>query len=144
MRGPYMVSCSNDTTVRIWDSRKSGNHAAFRVLHGHTDWVSCIDIRENSLDGSLNVISAGVDSDIRIWSPESGDCLYTLRGRQKEILSLSVDEHRIFSTSWNKTVCVWDFNVPSSTPPHPSEVASDKAREKKEEWLPSWKRGSKA
>lgn len=66
---PLVVSASLDATLRVWDT----TGACLRVLTGHTGPVlACLAVGETVWSGSG-------DGTIRVWDPDSGECLRILQ-----------------------------------------------------------------
>jgi len=65
--GQLFVSGSYDRTLKIWDLG-----GCRRTLRGHTDWVSCLSMRQRI------IVSGGYDATIRIWNAASGQNLRNL------------------------------------------------------------------
>ncbi|KAI3518014.1 hypothetical protein L1887_06335 [Cichorium endivia] len=61
-----LVSCSSDTTVKIWDSFSDGT--CTRTLSQHTDYVTCLASAENN---SNIVASGGLGGEVFIWDVEA-------------------------------------------------------------------------
>jgi WD40 repeat protein len=68
-----LVSCGEDTTVRVWDL-ESG--ATTLVLYGHTGPVVSLDLSHDN--PTTRCITASLDGTARIWSLTDGSCLRTL------------------------------------------------------------------
>jgi WD40 repeat protein/mono/diheme cytochrome c family protein len=62
---PLLVTCSADTTVRIWNA---DNGAAVRALNGHTDWVFAVAV---SPDGE-RIASGAFNGEVRLWKTADG------------------------------------------------------------------------
>lgn len=58
----YVVTGSDDHTVRIWDARTG---IELRTMYGHTEKVLCCDICS---DGST-VVTTSADGTLRVWKP---------------------------------------------------------------------------
>ena len=70
--GKYLVSGSNDRTVRLWDLQTG---QLIRLFKGHKQRVKCIQISE---DGKL-IISGSADSTVKIWELATGNCIRTIK-----------------------------------------------------------------
>jgi WD40 repeat protein len=101
--GQFIVSASNDKTVRIWDA-PSG--ALLKTLEGHTSWVWSANF---SADGKF-IVSASLDKTVRIWDARTGALLQTLEGHTDWVTSanFSTDGQLIVSASIDETVMIWE------------------------------------
>ena len=71
IRSQYLFSCSEDTTIKMWDVNKLNLICTFGGYMGHKDYVLSIDV---SADIQY-LVSAGTDCTIRIWRiPLPYDC----------------------------------------------------------------------
>ena len=61
----------------------------------------------------MSVLASGSeDGSIRIWNVNSGECLQTILGHEKRILSLeSIGTSRLASSSLDNTICVWSVDL---------------------------------
>ncbi|XP_034232091.1 DDB1- and CUL4-associated factor 10 homolog isoform X2 [Thrips palmi] len=59
------VTCSDDSTVALWDARNL--KSSIRTLHGHSNWVKNIEYSQN--DGLL--VTSGFDGSIYTWDINS-------------------------------------------------------------------------
>ncbi|QRW00934.1 hypothetical protein RhiJN_28952 [Ceratobasidium sp. AG-Ba] len=109
--GDYIVSGSNDKTVRIWSTISS---TEIKVVYptngdpyGRLNEVKCIAI---SSDGSI-VISGHKDRTVRIWDTETGRAMLApLDGVSHGIrlVAFSPDDTAIFCVSEGGTIHKWD------------------------------------
>ncbi|KAH8797327.1 hypothetical protein DL96DRAFT_998614 [Flagelloscypha sp. PMI_526] len=101
--GKYIVSTSEDPTVRVWDAQ-SGRKV--RQLRGHTGPVSSAAFSPDD----RRIVSASHDRSIRIWDVESGEMLQQLNGHTGcvQIAAFSLDGMNVISVCEDKTVCRWD------------------------------------
>jgi WD40 repeat protein len=104
--GSRIVSGSDDTTVRIWDTSTG---EALATLNGHDRPVASVAF---SPDGS-RIVSGSTDHTVRIWDTSTGEALATLEGHEREVRSVafSPDGSRIVSGSYDKTVRIWDTST---------------------------------
>ncbi|CAA2961255.1 WD repeat-containing 48 [Olea europaea subsp. europaea] len=64
--GNTLVSCSSDTTVKIWNCLSDGT--CTRTLRQHSDYVTCLAAAENN---SNIVASGGLGGEVFIWDLEA-------------------------------------------------------------------------
>lgn len=65
-----------------------------------------------SLQGDL-IVSGSNDCKIKVWSASRGECIQTLTGHDQLVRALSFDPDsgRLVSTSYDKSIKVWDLNT---------------------------------
>jgi WD40 repeat protein len=104
--GKRIASCSEDKTIKIWDTATG---AEVMTLRGHTDKVFGMAI---SPDGK-RIASCSEDITIKVWDAVTGAELMTLRGHSSWIWSVafSPDGKRLVSGSSDKTIKVWDLST---------------------------------
>ncbi|CAK9300407.1 unnamed protein product [Gordionus sp. m RMFG-2023] len=102
----YIVSSSEDATIKIWDF-ESGEFE--KSLKGHTDSVQ--DIAFDSL-GKL-LASCSADMSIKIWDFQSFECVRTLQGHDHNVSSITFTPNGdyLLSASRDKTVKIWEVNT---------------------------------
>ncbi|KAG8774859.1 hypothetical protein FRC12_001790 [Ceratobasidium sp. 428] len=106
--GAYIVSGSEDCTLRIWDVRTG--RMVGQPLEGHTKRVSSVSF---SPDGT-HVVSGSYDKTIRIWDVDACRMLGTpLLGHTNLVISVaySPDGAHIASGSSDKTIRIWDAHT---------------------------------
>ena len=76
----YLVSVSNDCTIRIWDA------FATRAKHTHqtSHHLSTINTLSFSYDGH-HLVSGSYDSNVKVWEVSTGRCVNTLKGHADRI-----------------------------------------------------------
>ncbi|EJD02307.1 WD40 repeat-like protein [Fomitiporia mediterranea MF3/22] len=103
--GRWIVSGSDDKTIRIWDAETG---APIREpLRGHDDWVRSVGF---SPDGR-HIVSGSDDKTIRIWDAETGvPICEPLREHEDSVVTVeySPDGRRIVSGSRDNTIRIWN------------------------------------
>uniref|UniRef100_A0A7S2L7E3 Uncharacterized protein n=1 Tax=Leptocylindrus danicus TaxID=163516 RepID=A0A7S2L7E3_9STRA len=74
------------------------------VFQGHLGEVTDI------VGDSSKILSCSLDGSIRLWSPSSGTCLYTMDGFEN-ISSLCLEESLLVTDGMGQYVCVHDFDT---------------------------------
>ncbi|QRV96962.1 Vegetative incompatibility protein HET-E-1 [Ceratobasidium sp. AG-Ba] len=103
--GAYLVSGSDNHTVRIWDAQTG--HPVGDPLEGHT---SCVRSVSYSADGAY-IVSGSDDRTVRIWDAQTGHPVgKPLEGHTSRVrsVSYSADGAYIVSGSDDRTVQIWD------------------------------------
>eukprot|EP01135_Chromosphaera_perkinsii_P001348 Nk52_evm75s164 gene=Nk52_evmTU75s164 len=60
-RGKFLISCSDDKTVRVWDL--SNNNRNSKTIEAHSHFVTCLDFHHKS----PYVATGSVDNTLKIW-----------------------------------------------------------------------------
>lgn len=122
--GDMIISCSSDTTIRIWEMRNKSRYTCSKILRGHTDNVYSICITNHPSNPSNIIISGSTDKTIRIWSTHKhhfGKCLQILTGHTKSIVAVAVinnpinNNKLVISSSMDNTVRFWDVDIINNT-----------------------------
>ncbi|KAJ2610584.1 ubiquitin-binding SDF ubiquitin ligase complex subunit met30 [Coemansia sp. RSA 1365] len=122
-----LFSCSDDMLVKRWDLEQ---RRCVRTFSGHSHHVQSLQLSSNDLvkSDSTNrksgqqqlssrnadnnsrpfMITGSLDSTMRVWDIETGECLDTIFGHIEGIWSLEFDSLRIVTGSNDGTVKVWD------------------------------------
>ncbi|NNF54676.1 MAG: WD40 repeat domain-containing protein, partial [Acidimicrobiales bacterium] len=98
----YIVTGSEDKTVRVWDAR-TGKELA--KLVGHNDWVTAV-----AIDGRNKlVISGSKDRTARIWDWKSGEHLHSLPEEDiLRVVAFGASGRRAVTLGWLSSARIWD------------------------------------
>ena len=101
---------NEDATVRSWalNTPTSGQLSPLSTYRGHTGPVRAVAYAH--MRDSERIISGSDDTEIVIWDGDS-NCLRRISGHEAAILSISVSGEKVFSSSGDKTIRVWDLNT---------------------------------
>jgi WD40 repeat protein len=107
--GKYLVSGSNDRTVRLWDLQTG---QVIKLLEGHQQRVKCVRVSD---DGKL-IISGSADSTVKIWNIETGECIRTIKTSDNpntvlNAISINSNQNLIATGSSSGTVKLWNWNT---------------------------------
>jgi WD40 repeat protein len=102
--GHYIVSGSEDRTVRAWDLQTG---EVLHILRGHDAPVNAVAV------GSPEhcIVTGSSDGTVRVWDLRTGQALRTLEGHLGPVLAVAVsgDGRHVVSGSADRTVRVWDL-----------------------------------
>ncbi|BAZ48638.1 pentapeptide repeat-containing protein [Nostoc sp. NIES-4103] len=101
--GKYILSGSDDKTLRLWDT--NGN--LLHILNGHTETITALAFSPDS----KYILSGSYDNTLRLWD-KNGKLLHILNGHTKTItaLAFSPNGKYIASSSYDNTLRLWDTN----------------------------------
>ena len=101
-----IASCSDDETIKIWET-DSGKKVF--TLREHKKPTVGISFRP---DGK-KIVSSSDDETIKIWETDSGKNISTLKGHKDYVCSVSFspDGKKIASGSSDKTIRIWDAHT---------------------------------
>lgn len=109
---PYVLSCSDDMSIRLWDWERGWK--CISTFEGHSHYV--MGIAFNPKDQNT-FASASLDCTIKVWSLASPTANYTLEGHEKGINCLAYyaggDRPYLVSGADDATLRVWDYQTKS-------------------------------
>jgi WD40 repeat protein len=117
--GRYLVSSSDDRTLRVWDLERGGS----RVLSGHTDEVW----RLQPLPDGRHLISSGKDGTLREWDLETGEgkVFATLSG-PVSAMTLGCEDRCLLAASRKDDVLhVWELGTGAARTFHTGVMGID-------------------
>ncbi|KAI9513439.1 WD40 repeat-like protein [Russula earlei] len=95
----WIVSCSKDTKIRVWNRKTLELH---RTFSGHEGPVNAIGL-QNGL-----IVSASGDTKMMLWDIERGTCLRTFDGHDRGLACIEFKDNYIVSGSSDCNIKVWD------------------------------------
>ena len=78
---PLIVSASDDGAMKIWDTRRAGG--AVTTLQ---DKFQLLAVTFN--ERANQIISAGIENDIKVWDVRKGEILHTMKGHTDTVTGL--------------------------------------------------------
>ena len=88
------VYCERLAIARNWARGK----CTFKVLQGHTDAVTCLQIDDSLHDVPYPVLMTGSwDRTIRIWNADTGACISVLKGHARGVRCIQFDSAKLIS-----------------------------------------------
>ncbi len=102
--GRFIVSGSDDKTVKLWDMEKGH---LIKTLEGHDGYVLSVFISPDN----RRIVSASSDKTVKLWDLEGGHLIFTLEGHKDWVNSVFVsqDNQLIVSGSSDRTVKLWSM-----------------------------------
>ncbi|GMH37739.1 hypothetical protein BSKO_05612 [Bryopsis sp. KO-2023] len=102
--GEFLASVGEDHYIKLWRAGDS-DFVEDKVLYGHQDSISSMcSVSEGSI-----LLSGSDDTQVRVWSLLSGECLNVLKGHTSSIESLAVSDGILASASRDRSLRLWDY-----------------------------------
>ncbi len=105
---PYVLSSSDDMTIKLWDWSKGW--ANTMVFEGHTHYVMQIAVNPKDTN---TFASASLDRTVKVWGFNSPTAHFTLEGHEKGVnaveYALAGDKPYLVSGADDKLIKVWDY-----------------------------------
>jgi WD40 repeat protein len=99
---------SNIKNSKVSDCLKKKN---FNILISQADeFVQWLSKCYFQFDG-VHIVSGSLDTSIRVWDVESGNCLHTLVGHQSLTSGMELKDNILVSGNADSTVKVWDITT---------------------------------
>jgi len=114
-----IIACANigneDNFIRIWqiddlnNSVTESNQIPNRILKGHDDNIWSIAFNFDS----TKIVSGSSDRTVKIWNPQTGQCLKTLSGHNRPVLSVafSPDGNTVASCGGHSIIKLWNVET---------------------------------
>ncbi|KAJ4490343.1 nuclear distribution protein nudF [Lentinula aciculospora] len=94
----WIVSCSKDTTIRVWNRQTLTAH---RILRGHEGPVNAVGMEDG------RVVSASGDGKMILWDVSSGERLRTFEGHDRGLACIEYSSGLIISGSNDCNIKIW-------------------------------------
>ena len=110
-----LAVATNSEQVQVY---AVGSLAATWVLRGHTDTVLCLDAGVSG-EGRPLLASAGKDQTVRVWDPQTGQCLAMARGHMGAVSAVGLGRKGcsfMVSGSSDRTVKLWGLEALPAAP----------------------------
>ncbi|RXW15383.1 hypothetical protein EST38_g10472 [Candolleomyces aberdarensis] len=99
MDDKWIVSCSKDASIRVWDRKTL---TLSRVLRGHEGPVNAIGLQHD------RVVSASGDGKLILWDTTNGERIRTFEGHDRGLACIEFKDNFIVSGSNDDKIKVWD------------------------------------
>ncbi|KAK5087190.1 Coatomer subunit beta' [Lithohypha guttulata] len=108
---PFVLTASDDMTIKLWDWDKAWK--CVQVFEGHSHYVMGLAINPKDTN---TFASACLDRTVKIWNLGSGHANFTLEAHEAKGVNHvdyypQADKPYILTTSDDKTVKVWDYTT---------------------------------
>ncbi|KAJ2228330.1 Mitochondrial fission protein [Coemansia sp. RSA 1722] len=88
------------------------------LLRGHYSAVTALDS-----DPVMGLLASGsLDTQVRVWDLESGDCKYVIKGHSDTVRSVQFYERFLLTAASDNRIRMWDLSLLDSVQPEPSTM----------------------
>jgi WD40 repeat protein len=114
LSGSHLITAATDSYIYIWDAQTGAKNPIMKIT-GHDDWVYGLAVRPGSDADAIEneIISAGADRSIRVWSGLYGRQQLDLRSHTDQVYAVALnpqDDGQIASASADNTIRLWDIS----------------------------------
>jgi WD40 repeat protein len=117
--GSRLVSASRDSTLRVWSGRCEctlpSTYFLWQTSFHTGDFIACLRGHDGEIYSATwsptdanRLVSGGADAMLRVWDPETRQCLNVLHGHSDVIFCVDWNGSRLASASADSTVRLWD------------------------------------
>ena len=111
----YLISCSNDKTIKIYKREKNQN-IFIKTLKGHKGIITTMISISINNNNDVYIISGSGDFNIKIWSMKDLKYLKTLTGHKGKVTKIEkTNSYYIISSGEDKNIMLWDLSKNSLT-----------------------------
>src|SRR5437764_486726 len=82
--GKVLASCSNDTTIKIWNAKEMRELKSLAIKDSKDGIVAVVFLKDNK-----TLLSGGFDKEVRYWNAEDGKELKKLPATPDDIFALA-------------------------------------------------------
>lgn len=79
--------------------------------HSSPFWAGHADLCLSGQFDGTHIVSGSLDTSIRVWDVESGNCLHTLMGHQSLTSGMELRDNILVSGNADSTVKIWDIKT---------------------------------
>lgn len=107
---PYVLSCADDMTIRLWNWDQNWN--LMRIFEGHSHYVMMVAFNPKDMN---TFASASLDRTVKVWNLGSKDPNFTLEGHEKGVNCVDYfpggDKPYLITGADDHTLKIWDYQT---------------------------------